>query len=268
MIRRIPDWLVYGAIVLLIYLNATRTADRQHAPQPPPPQDIGPLLPTDSPFDTTVLVEMGEPHSAIGTAFAVDNNGTWLTARHVVDECDEVALKIGYSKIIRVQSRINPKSDTAILSSNWSRKALATDLYSDRHIGENGFFFGFPQGKPGEAAATLLGRHKMIVRGRYQTEEPILAWSEIGRTRGLNGSLGGMSGGPVFDTDGEVIGLVAAESPRRGRIYSVAPRNLRDLVPPNEEASAIPIAVTNYGTEADRYRRTRQIAQVHCLVDN
>ena len=268
MLRHIPDWLIYGAIVLLLYLNAARSADRQHAPQPPPPQDIGPLLPTESPRDTTVMVEMGEPHSAIGTAFAIDKKGTWLTARHVVDACDEVALKIGTGKIIRVQSKVNPRSDTALLSSNWSRKPLATDLYSDRRIGENGFFFGFPQGRPGEAAATLLGRHKMIVRGRYQTEEPILAWSEIGRTRGLNGSLGGMSGGPVFDSDGEVVGLVAAESPRRGRIYSVAPRNLRDLIPQDDGAIAAPIAVTNYGTEADRYRRTRQIAQVHCLVED
>lgn len=267
MLNRIPDWLIYGAIVLLIYLNANRSANRQHAPQPPPPQDIGPLLPTESPFDTTVMVEMGDPHSAIGTAFAVDDSGTWLTARHVVDSCDAVALRIGQGKIIEVNSQINPKSDTAVLSSRWSRKPLATDLYSDRRVGENGFFFGFPQGRPGEAAATLLGRHRMVVRGRYKSDEPILAWTEIGRTRGLNGSLGGMSGGPVFDADGEVIGVVAAESPRRGRIYSVAPRNLRGLVPENQKTIAKPIAVTNYGSEADRYRRSRQIAQVHCMVN-
>lgn len=266
--RHIPDWLIYGAIVLLIYLNAARTSGNQHAPQPPPPVELGPLLPTDSPSDAAVVVEMGIPHSAIGTAFAVDDAGTWITARHVVDECDEVVLQLSPRKAIRVSADITPGSDTAILTSKWSRNPLPTDLYSDRRLGEHGFFFGFPQGRPGEAAAKLLGRHKMIVRGRYNTQEPILAWTEIGRTRGLVGSIGGMSGGPVLDADGEVIGVVAAESPRRGRIYSVAPRNLRGLVPANVDTVPSPIAITSYGTEADRLRRSRQISQVRCYVED
>lgn len=264
--RRIPDWIIYGSIVLLIYLNATRAAHKEDAPQPPPPPELGPLLPTESPRDQSVLVEMGGPASGIGTAFAVDAKGTWLTARHVVDGCDEVALNIGQRRAIRVNARASKTSDTAILTSKWNRKPLPSDLLSRRTIGEYGYFFGYPQGKPGEAVASLIGRHTMIVRGRYRTEEPILAWTEIGRTRGLIGSLGGLSGGPVLDKDGEVVGIVAAESPRRGRIYSVAPRNLKDLMPRNANQEPEPIAIDNYGLEADRYRRSRRIAQVLCLV--
>ena len=266
MFRRIPDWLIYGTIVLLIYLNANRAAHREDAPQPPPPPELGPLLPNETPRDQSVLVDMGGPTSGIGTAFAIDDKGSWLTARHVVDSCDEVALNLGQNRAIKVGVKLSLDSDTAVLYSKWKRKPLASDLDTRRTLGEYGYFFGFPQGRPGEAVASLIGRHKMVIRGRYSTEEPILAWTEIGRTRGLDGSLGGLSGGPVLDADGEVIGIVAAESPRRGRIYSVAPRNLKDLIQQSENSAPEPIAIDNYGMEADRYRRARRIAQVFCLV--
>ena len=106
----------------------------------------------------------------------------------------------------------------------------------------------------------------MVVRGRYKSDEAILAWSEIGRTKGLFGSLGGLSGAPVMDEDGEVIGVVSAESPRRGRIYSVAPENLQDLMK-DRSAKAETLSLNSYGLEADRLRRARRIAQVICIVN-
>ncbi len=267
MFGRFPDWVIYGSIVLLIYLNAFRASEKDEAPQPPPPLVLGPLLPLESPRDPAVLVEIGDPGSGIGTAFAIDDEGHWLTARHVVDSCTKVGLSIGQKRAVLVGVTTSPVSDTAILKSDWTREPLASDLYSSRQVGEPGYFLGFPQGRPGEAVATLLGRHKMIIQGRYHTEEPILAWTEIGRTRGLEGSLGGMSGGPVLDADGEVIGIVSAESPRRGRIYSVAPRNLQELIPPGLETKAVPMDMETYGRQADRFRRARRIAQVVCLVE-
>ena len=265
MLRRTPDWLFYFLIVGLIYLNASRAAYRHDNPQPPPPEELGPLLPSESPRDTTVLVELTEPESGVGTAFSVDKKGRWLTARHVVDGCDQVGLNLGQSRAIQVETDVTRESDSAVLTTNWSRDPLAIDLFSERRIGEYGYFFGFPQGKPGEAVGALLGRHRLIVRGRYNTEEPILAWTEVGRSLNLKGSLGGLSGAPVLDSDGEVIGIVAAESPRRGRVYTVAPRSLKDLLTDNG-ATGRPIAADSYGVEADRYRRKRQIAQVICLV--
>jgi S1-C subfamily serine protease len=262
---RIPDWAFYFLIVFLFYINAVQSTPELEGSVPPP--DLGPMMPAESPRDTTVLVEMEAPASGIGTAFAVDRSGTWLTARHVIDSCDQVGLNLGGGKLIKTSAQVSKNTDIGVLKTKWTRDPLPSDLSSQRRIGERGYFFGFPQGRPGEAVASLLGRHRLMVRGRYRTEEAILAWTEVGRTRGLKGSLGGMSGGPVLDSDGEVIGIVAAESPRRGRIYSVAPRSLGAVLPLRVTDGADPITDVSYGLEADRMRRERRIAQVICVVN-
>ena len=261
---KIPDWLIYLAIVLLIYGTAKQQSTKIDTPDSPP--ELGEMLPSETPRDKRIVVAVQSPRSGIGTAFAISDNGKWMTARHVVDSCDEVGIDVGGLKIIRVDAEVSPNSDTAILTSSWRRKSLAHDLSSQRQIGERGFFFGFPQGKPGDAVGTLLGRNRMVVRGRYRSDESILAWSEIGRSRGLRGSLGGLSGGPVLDKDGEVIGVVSAESPRRGRIYTVAPSNLKGKLSANTQ-SPTALTLQSYGLEADRLRRERRIAQVICLVN-
>ena len=38
-----------------------------------------------------------------------------------------------------------------------------------------------------------------------------------------DGTLSGISGGPVFSTDGRVVGINSASTDRRGRILTVAP---------------------------------------------
>lgn len=261
--RKIPDWLIYLVIIIAIYANANRASQKIDAPHPPP--ELGPMLPNETPRDERIIVNVERESSGIGTAFAIDESGKWMTARHVVDSCDQVGIKISGRQVMRVESFVSKDSDTAILTGLWERKPLASDLYSKRQIGEHGFFFGFPQGRPGEVVGALLARNRMIVTGRYKSNEAILAWSEIGRTRGLFGSLGGLSGAPVMDEDGEVIGVVSAESPRRGRIYTVAPENLQDLIKKTSK-DAQALSLQSYGLQADRLRRERRIAQVICIV--
>jgi len=262
--RKIPDWLFYLIIVILIYANSNRASEKIDPPSPPP--ELGAMLPSESPRDERVVVTVDRPRSGIGTAFAIDDDGRWVTARHVVDSCSEVGINIGGRKILRATTKVSHNSDTAILLSEWSRRPLANDLYSNRLIGERGYFFGFPQGRPGEVVGALLARNRMLVRGRYKSDESILAWSEISRTKGLFGSLGGLSGAPVMDKDGEVIGVVSAESPRRGRIYTVAPENLRNLITSRTPAPQA-LSLETYGLRADKLRRDRRIAQVVCMVN-
>ncbi|GLQ19998.1 serine protease [Algimonas porphyrae] len=259
----IPDWLLYLTLLLamLAYANS-----RQPATQPPGVvPELGPLLPTESPRDERILVQIDAPQSGIGTAFASSADGDWLTARHVVDSCDEIGVKISARQMLRIErTEIFEGADLARLSSGWAREPLPTDLQSPRQIGELAYMIGYPQGRPGEVVASLLSRGRMQVRGRYRTDEGVLVWSEVARSQGLLGSLGGLSGGPVLDSDGELIGVVAAETPRRGRVYTVAPRNLRQVMAPVDVAHR-PLDPDSYTLEADRLRRDRRVAQVVCM---
>jgi len=264
--KSFPDWIIYGLVLIAFIWTAYGVEQDVVVPEPPISPELGPLLPSDSPRDEIVLVDVAPLQSGTGTAFAINDDGLWLTARHVVDSCDRVGIRINGRRTVQVKSQIVENSDLAVLTSDWERRPLPADLESQRQVGEIGYFFGFPQGKPGEVVGSLIGRNRMKVRGRYTNDEAILAWSELGRSRNLTGSLGGLSGAPVLDKDGEIIGVVSAESPRRGRVYSVAPRYLRGIITEPGEGTE-PLSLDTYGVGADRLRRDRRVAQVICLVE-
>ncbi|MEP6342294.1 MAG: serine protease [Maricaulaceae bacterium] len=261
----IPDVIIYGVIVGLIVCYTNIKSEARGAAKAP--THIGEALPSDSPLDPSILITIDKPRSGTGTAFAINEEGLWLTARHVVDSCDRIALKVSDQRFLPVSAKIYRNVDLAVLSGDWTRKPIRSDIHTPRFLGEYGFFFGFPQGNPGEVVGKLLGRGRMKVTGRYTSNESILAWAESGRSNGLTGSLGGLSGGPVLDKDGEIIGVVTAESLRRGRVYTVAPRNLQTVIDENKDYKARPISLATYGLQADEYRRNRQISQVVCLVN-
>ena len=264
--RGIPDWIIYGILLTIFVFTAFSVKQDIVIADAPVSPELGPMLPSDSPRDEIILVDVAPNQSSMGTAFSINNTGLWLTARHVVDGCNRVGLRIGSRRTIPVAAQIVQESDLAVLSSDWERKPLPSDLETQRQVGEIGYFFGYPQGKPGEVVGSLIARSRMKVRGRYTNDEAVLAWSELGRSQNLTGSLGGLSGAPVLDKDGEIIGVVSAEAPRRGRIYSVAPRYLRGIITAPSKGIE-PLSLETYGVAADKLRRDRRVAQVICLVE-
>ena len=264
--RTVPDWIIYSGLLSIFLILAFSVRQDVVIAEIPESPELGPMLPSDSPRDELVLVDVAPSQSSVGTAFSINKKGLWLTARHVVDGCDRVGLRIGLGRTISVDAKIIQNSDLAVLSSDWVRRPLPADLNSQRQVGEIGYFFGFPQGRPGEVVGSLISRGRMKVRGRYTNEEAVLAWSELGRSRNLTGSLGGLSGAPVLDKDGEVIGLITAEAPRRGRVYSVAPKYLRGIIT-EPGTGTEPVSLETFGVTADKLRRDRRVAQVICLVE-
>lgn len=272
------DWLVY-VLALGVVLWALMSAGSPDEYAPPPPPDVfkhdGPLLPEPSALDNRILIQVDEPRSGIGTAFAVDNNGRWLTARHVVDGCDEVGVLVGPNTYVPALSvATDSKHDLALITTGRSPLATPIDLESQLKIGQAGYHVGYPQGRPGEVSSRLLSRSKLISRGYRRGEEPVLAWVEMGRTRGLSGSLGGLSGGPVFDEDGLVRGVIVAESPRRGRVYTAAPRAIAEFlenrgIAPSSSAGddKRQFNASSYGKSADLVRRELQVVKVACSID-
>src|ERR1044071_5867151 len=87
---RLPDWVVYAAIIVAVLFAALGRDERTDAPPPPPKRSeppgeaVGPA----SPFDPSVVVDVpAKVGPAAGTAFSIARSGVWMTARHVVDGC-------------------------------------------------------------------------------------------------------------------------------------------------------------------------------------
>lgn len=273
MFRLIPDWLLYIVVIAAVVFVLFRIDDRRDAPETLPDMpETGAFLPPPSIYDPEVLVEVGPVASGMGSAFAISADGWWLTARHVVDGCARVGLVVSRGAAAPVQEIKRALfADLALLRVDRVEAPLAIDT-SEREfqIGQRAYHVGFPQGRPGEAYSRLIGRERLIATGRYKVEEPVLVWAELGRTSGLRGSLAGMSGGPAFASNGQVIGVTVAESARRGRIYTAAPSSILRLLRVEqvgaEGAPAPRFTPDNYGQESDDLRRALAVAQVVCVA--
>jgi S1-C subfamily serine protease len=270
---RLPDWLIYAAVVVALLIAAISRQERADAPPAPPPapEAEGAALGPASPFDPAVVVEVADKTGpGAGTAFSIAQSGIWVTARHVVEGCHQAAIVVAPGRGVAARVKIDPRAETAILTTDGGVQPLPLGLSGGLRRGERAFHPGYPQGKPGEASSRLLGRENLVVEGRGARTEPVLVWAETGRTEGLDGTLGGLSGAPALDAAGRVVGVTIAESPRRGRIYTTSPETTARALAAGgrrfADAPGAPISADNYGRVADDLRRTLRVAQVVCLT--
>lgn len=270
---RLPDWTIYAAVVgVLLAVSLARRENADAPPAPAPPDALeGALLGPITPFDTAVTVNAPETpfQPTSGTAFSIAGEGRWVTARHVVEGCRKPALVIGGGRAIAADVRLAPRADVALLITDGGPPALPVAADAPLHKNQRAFHPGFPQGRAGEVTSRLLGRETLQISGRGARSEPVLAWAEVGRTRGLTGTLSGLSGAPALDRQGRVIGVTLAESPRRGRIYTTAPESFGPAIRGEQRADEAslgePVTIDNYGRVSDNLRRDLRVAQVVCL---
>lgn len=262
--------LAFGVFLLVMFSAGTRDVD---APRPAPEaaESAGTALAPPSRFDEQVLIQASSPKDGVGTAFAINVEGYWLTARHVVEGCKDVGLFVSTGIYVPAEEIVlDEQFDLALIKTDGAPSPVKLNLDDSLNIGIEGFHVGFPKGKPGEAVSKLHSRSNLVTSGRRKARESVLTWAELGRTDGVTGSLGGISGGPVFDQRGEVRSVILAESPRRGRIYSAAPSAIRSFLTAQnvsfEGPSVRGFSQRNYGEEADRVRRAGQVVKVACRV--
>jgi len=272
---RLPDWLIYLAVIavlVLVSLGRRENADTGEKPQGQPQAEDGALLGPITRFDPTVTVSVPDTpfQPAAGTAFSIAGDGRWLTARHVVEGCRRPALVVGAGQAVAADMRLAPQADIALLLTQGGPVAIPVRAEGELRRGQRGFHPGYPQGQPGEVASRLLGRETLQVTGRGARREPVLVWAEVGRSRGLDGTLSGLSGAPVLDDRGRALGVTVAEAPRRGRIYTTAPETYgpatRGIQGPAEPLLVQDISTANYGAVARDLRRDLRVAQVVCLA--
>lgn len=280
--RRFIEFFTYAAIILILIFRYASEGDgpklRRNTALPPkiPAKIIGDneKLPVNDRGDVLVNLDR-QLSNSVGTAFAVDGGGTYVTARHVVDGCRRVfiAHQSGrFSPILDI--KIDRRRDFAVLRSTHvkAKSVYLASLAPER--GVEGYMMGYPQGKPADVRATVIGRNDMRSIGRYNAREPVVAWVERERLPFFDGALGGISGGPVFNKEGIVVGTVVAGAPRRGRVYTTHPRVFQngDLGEQVHFRSGSEtwrdINALNYAKVGRELRSKKTITQVYCQVSN
>lgn len=260
--------------------DVTQEAQRRPAPLPqsegtPRGDRSGPTLPAPARGDPTTAVDLAPCEEACtGTAFAIDREGHWLTAQHVINGCVEVGLQTGRNRFEAVR-RIeeHPRADLAAL---WTDRrapelALAGPELSRDQVS---YAFGFPKGEPGAVQSTLLGRIRLKVSGSRRFVSPAIAWAEVERVPDSLPALGGLSGGPLLDESGAVIGVAVAASKRRGRVISATPASIEELVgqvgwdparATSADLSRTRITPGSFADYGDTLRGNLAVARVICI---
>ena len=230
-------------------------------------------IPTHAPIPHEgVILDNGKRSSTTGSAFSLSDEGVWLTARHVAEGCNTTWIQIAPKKVLKVRRTIlHPRADVAVLTTDGGPAGLTLSDVQPRR-GSNAFKIGFPKGAPGAVNGRFLGETTMRHRGRNGYREKVNVWSEVSRIPDRFGSLGGLSGGAVFDDAGQIIGVVEAESRRRGRIMTAKPRTMREIlkrarvnVKPGESAGGV-FSPNTYPQAARHLITTLRIARVVCHV--
>lgn len=273
-LRRAPDWSIYSAILLGLAglcMGLGQTADAPPTHHGAAPGSSGsadaPLLGPVTAFDPEVIVEAPERafQPTSGTAFSIADRGRWVTARHVVEGCRRPAVLVGGGRAVAAAFRLAPHADLALLITDGGPAGLPLAPRAPQ-AGGVAFHPGYPQARAGEVSSRLLGEDLIRSPGRGRTSERVLAWAEMGRTRGMEGSLSGLSGAPALDDMGRVVGVTIAEAPRRGRIYTTTSEALAQAVRGQTTAgSGGRITLATYGRASDDLRRELRVAQVVCL---
>ena len=217
-----------------------------------------------------ISVEVGDRRDGMGTAFAI-GTGLWMTARHVVDGCDVVGILEQPRRGVRARSfAVHDSADVAVMRIDRSGPPVRfSDTVPEQ--GDVAYHVGFPRGIPGEMRSRMIGLSVMSAHGRYSTREPVIAWAELERYPDDSRPLSGLSGGPVFDSQGRLIGVHVAGSVRRGRSFTAHPSSMQDMVSragvtPGTNGPTVAFSPTTLPDVADTLRARETVVKALCDV--
>ncbi len=204
-----------------------------------------------------------------GTAFYIGQN-TWVTARHVIDQCPKVFMSFNKKQNLIKDIFIHPNSDLAIFKNKESN--TLPFFYIDKYK-EQTFSSGYPAGNPGDLVLNFLG-HVGLENKSYGVFEKGLVYSISDRSPFNLNSIGGLSGGPAFSTDNSLSGILVAENARRALAILVENRSLIELL---NETNMIEQQVSrisrfdlvstkiNFANNGDSLRKQGVIRKIYCV---
>ncbi len=171
-------------------------------------------FPPGSPFED-MFKEFGAPEKrkamALGSGFIINANGTVITNNHVIKGADDILVRVGGDKDYKAKVLgTDPLSDLAVLKIISEETFVPVDFGdSDKsRIGDWVIAIGNPFGLGGTVTAGIISaRNRDIGLSRY--EDFIQTDASINQ---------GNSGGPLFNINGEVIGINTAILGQSGSI--------------------------------------------------
>lgn len=184
----------------VVNISTTQTIVTKNNPFP------GFEFPPGSPFGD-MFKEFGTPQerqsSALGSGFIIDENGIVITNNHVIQGADDIIVRVDGDKEFNAEVLgADPLSDIAVLKLDTNEKFKPVKFGdSDKaRIGDWVIAIGNPFGLGGTVTSGIISaRNRSIGLTRY--EDYIQTDASINQ---------GNSGGPLFNMDGDVIGINTA----------------------------------------------------------
>ena len=186
-------------------------------------------FPPGSPFED-MFKEFGTPQqrkaSALGSGFIIDPKGIVITNNHVIQGAEDILVRVnGDEEYEATIVGTDPLSDLAVLQIKSERKFQPVKLGdSDKaRIGDWVIAIGNPFGLGGTVTSGIISaRNRNIGMSRY--EDFIQTDASINQ---------GNSGGPLFNMDGDVIGINTAIIGQSGSIgigFSIPSNNAKIVI--------------------------------------
>ncbi len=204
-----------------------------------------------------------------GTAFYVGQD-TWVTARHVVNQCPKVMMSFGKKQMIIKDIYIHPNSDLAIFK---NKEDIDLPYFEITRYKKEAFSSGYPAGNPGDLALNYLG-HVGLENKSYGVFERGLVYSITDRSPFSLNSIGGLSGGPAFSKDNRLSGILVAENARRALAILVENKSLLELLDETnmlatsiESNNSVNLITTNknFSSNGKTLRKQGVIRKIYCI---
>ena len=184
-------------------------------------QELNPQLPPGSPFEDLFRDFMdreqnGSPRrqrrgTALGSGFIISADGYVVTNNHVIENADQIEIEFFDGRLMEATVvGTDPKTDIALLKVK-AKDKLKFVSFGDSNqskVGDWVLAIGNPLGQGFSVSAGIISARGRALSGSY--DDFIQTDAAINR---------GNSGGPLFNMDGEVIGVnTAILSPNGGSI--------------------------------------------------